>query len=233
MEVFSSVTANVGNNDGPWFKGYVAISRYNLALYALSKVTDENYPLKGVRTGEVKFLRGATYFFMKTLWRYIPWVDEENGRTVEDVTNISNRPNGTDDTYLWEHIVADLEEAVRLLPEKQEEIGRINKNAARAMAAKALLFMAYKQDARHQVVEVDKKILERALVYINEITDQEGGNVGLCEDFAENFLPEYDNATKEAIWEIQYSINDGTSSGKYKQWCRIECSFLGTLFPML
>ena len=78
------------------------------------------------------------------------------------------------------------EEAVRLLPEKQEEIGRINKNAARAMAAKALLFMAYKQDARHQVVEVDKKILERALVYINEITDQEGGNVGLCEDFAEN-----------------------------------------------
>ena len=213
MEVFSSVTANVGNNDGPWFKGYVAISRYNLALYALSKVTDENYPLKGVRTGEVKFLRGATYFFMKTLWRYIPWVDEENGRTVEDVTNISNRPNGTDDTYLWEHIVADLEEAVRLLPEKQEEIGRINKNAARAMAAKALLFMAYKQDARHQVVEVDKKILERALVYINEITDQEGGNVGLCEDFAENFLPEYDNATKEAIWEIQYSINDGTSSG--------------------
>ena len=76
MEVFSSVTANVGNNDGPWFKGYVAISRYNLALYALSKVTDENYPLKGVRTGEVKFLRGATYFFMKTLWRYIPWVDE-------------------------------------------------------------------------------------------------------------------------------------------------------------
>ena len=71
-------------------------------------------------------------------------MDEENGRTVEDVTNISNRPNGTDDTYLWEHIVADLEEAVRLLPEKQEEIGRINKNAARAMAAKALLFMAYK-----------------------------------------------------------------------------------------
>ena len=100
-----------------------------------------------------------------------------------------------------------------MLPEKKEEIGRINKNAARAMAAKALLFMAYKQDARHQVVEVDKKILERALVYINEITDQEGGNVGLCEDFAENFLPEYDNATKEAIWEIQYSINDGTSSG--------------------
>ena len=39
-----------------------------------------------------------------------------------------------------------------------------------------------------------RQILERALVYINEITDQEGGNVGLCEDFAENFLPEYDNA---------------------------------------
>ncbi|MDR1920042.1 MAG: RagB/SusD family nutrient uptake outer membrane protein [Tannerellaceae bacterium] len=212
-EVFSSLTATVGNNDGPWFAGYSAISRYNLALYALSLVTDESYPLKSVRTGEVKFLRGSTYFFMKTLWRYIPWIDEENARDQEAIYNTSNRPNGTDDSQLWENIVADLEEAVSLLPEKQDEQGRVNKNAARAMAAKALLFMAYEQDERHQVVRINKEVLERALVYINEISRQEGSVVGLCPDIAENFLPEYDNMTNEAIWEIQYSISDGTSNG--------------------
>lgn len=212
-EVFSSLTANMGNNDGPWFKGYVAISRYNLALYALSLVDEKDYPKKNVRTGEIKFLRGATYFFMKTIWRYIPWIDETNARDQQAVTNTPNRPNGTDDSQLWKNIVADLEDAVSLLPERQEEAGRVDKNAARAMAAKALLFMAYEQDERHQLVNVNKDVLKRSLEYINQLTEQEGSKVGLCEDIAENFLPEYDNKTKEALWELQYSISDGTSSG--------------------
>jgi tetratricopeptide (TPR) repeat protein len=212
-EVFSSLTANMSNNDGPWFKGYVAVSRYNLALYALSLVDEADYSLKNIRTGEVKFLRGSTYFFMKTIWRYIPWIDESNARDQDAVTNTPNRPNGADDSRLWENIVADLEDAVRLLPEESEDPGRVNKNAARAMAAKALLFMAYEQNERHQVVNINKETLEKALVYINQITDQEGQQVELCNDFANNFLPEYDNLTKEAVWEVQYSISDGTSSG--------------------
>ena len=81
------------------------------------------------------------------------------------------------------------------------------------MAAKALLFMAYEQDERHQLVNVNKDVLKRSLEYINQLTEQEGSKVGLCEDIAENFLPEYDNKTKEALWELQYSISDGTSSG--------------------
>jgi hypothetical protein len=212
-EVFSSLTPNMSNNDGPWFMGYVAISRYNLALYALSQVTDEEYPLKSTRTGEVKFLRGATYLFMKLIWRYIPWVDEETARDQDAVTNTPNRPNGADDSQLWNNILADLEEAVKLLPEEQSEAGRVDKNTARAMAAKCLLYMAYEQNERHQLVNINKEKLEKALVYINQITDQEGNKVGLCPDIAENFLPEYDNMTKEAIWEVQYSISDGTSSG--------------------
>ncbi len=213
MEIFSSVTANVSNNDGPWFKGYVAISRYNLALHALSLVDNTSYPKKDIRTGEVKFLRGSTYFFMKMLWRYIPWIDEVKGLNQDEIEKTPNRENGTDDQYLWAHIVADLEDAVKLLPESQDDAGRVNKNAARAMAAKALLFMAYEQDDRHQVKNINKDLLNRSLAYLNEITNQEGAAVDLCSDFAENFLPEYDNATKEAIWEIQYSISDGTGSG--------------------
>ncbi|MFV0328257.1 MAG: RagB/SusD family nutrient uptake outer membrane protein [Dysgonomonas sp.] len=214
MEIFTSVVPTIDRNDGVWTSGYFAISRYNTALYALSLLTDENYPLKNTRIGEVKFLRGSTYFFMKTLWRYIPWIDETTARDVEVIKTTPNKIDGADDSQLWKNIVADLEEAVRLLPEEQkDEPGRVNKNTARAMAAKALLFMAYEQDERHQVKNINKDVLQRALTYINEITDQEGNAVALCEDFADNFLPEYDNATKEAIWELQYSISDGTSNG--------------------
>ncbi|MCD8043242.1 MAG: RagB/SusD family nutrient uptake outer membrane protein [Tannerellaceae bacterium] len=213
MEVFSSVTPAIDNNDGVWYQAFVANSRYNLALYALSLVTDEEYALKQTRIGEVKFLRGANYLFMKTLWRYVPWVDEKTNLSMEEVENTPNRTNGTDDSELWANIIADLEEAVRLLPEKQSDKGRADKNAARAMLAKALLFSAYEQDDRHQVKNINKATLEKALVYLNEITAQEGTGVNLCPDFAENFLPEYDNNTPEAIWELQYSIYDNTSNG--------------------
>ncbi len=213
MEIFTPVVPTVGNNDAVWYRGYVALSRYNLALHALSLLTEENYPLKSVRTGEVKFLRGSTFFSMKTIWKHVPWIDEVKSRDADAIENTPNREDGANDRYLWEHIIADLEEAVRLLPEEQSEPGRVNKNAARAMAAKALLFMAYEQDERHQVVNINKDVLKRALVYINEITAQEGDKVDLCQDFAENFLPDFDNITKEALWEVQFSIGDGTASG--------------------
>jgi len=212
-EIFSSVTPNMDNNDGVWYTAFVANGRYNLALHALSLVDEADYPLKNTRIGEVKFLRGANYFFMKTVWRYVPLIDEIKARDSDAIQNTSNREDGTNDKYLWDFIIADLEEAVTLLPEKQDDKGRVNKNTARAMAAKALLFMAYEQDERHQMVNVNKETLNRALGYINQLTDQEGNTVDLCEDFGHNFLPEYDNATKEALWEWQFSIADGTSGG--------------------
>ena len=43
---------------------------------------------------------------------------------------------------------------------------------------------------------------------------QDGAKFDLEPDFANNFLVDYDNATKESIWEIQYSIDDGTTDGR-------------------
>jgi hypothetical protein len=81
------------------------------------------------------------------------------------------------------------------------------------MVARTLMFMAYEQDDRHQVVTINKERLTEALLYLNQITDQEGSTVDLCYDFGENFVAESDNNTKESIWEIQYSIDDGSSTG--------------------
>jgi tetratricopeptide (TPR) repeat protein len=214
MEIFTSVTSNVGNNDGPWYLGYCGVSRCNTALRLLSGVDPTAYSAKDVRIGEMRFLRGSIYFNMKLFWKYIPYIDETVEVSAQVYEGLSNRPEGITNLQLWEYILADFTAAVEKLPDVQPDLGRVNKNAAKAMAAKTLMFMAYEQDESHQVTSINKDRLQQALKYLDEITAGEGNTVALCEDFAENFLPEFDNATKESIWETQYTINDGSTDGK-------------------
>ena len=214
MEIFTAVTSNVDNNDGPWYLGYCGISRCNTAIRLLNQMDSLAYPEKNVRIGEMRFLRGFIYFNMKTFWKWIPYIDESVEVSNTAYEQISNHPADMEnDLAIWQHIYDDFKDAVDKLPEVQPDKGRVDKNAARGMLAKTLLFMAYEQDEHNQVVNINTSRLQEALNVLNEITDQEGGKVGLCSDFAENFLPEYDNATKESIYETQYSINDGTTNG--------------------
>lgn len=210
MEVFTLLTPLVGNNDGPWYRGYCGISRTNTALRQLFKQDENALPSKNQRIAEMKFLRGYIYLGMKLRWKYIPWIDETTPEDAVAVEGISNRPDSAkNDLYLWDHIIKDLEDAVKVLPEQQTEKGRPTKYAAHALAAKALLFRAYEQDDKHNVININKETLTRALAHIDQITAKEGSMFGLQADFAENFLPEFDNATKESLWEIQYSISNG------------------------
>ncbi|MDR2139013.1 MAG: RagB/SusD family nutrient uptake outer membrane protein [Tannerella sp.] len=215
MEIFTAMTPNVGNNDGPWYLGYCGISRCNTALRQLNKADPAVYPNREIRIGEMRFLRGFIYFNMKLFWKYIPYIDESVEVNAQVYEGVSNRPEGTvNDMALWENILADFTAAVEKLPDVQPDLGRVDQNAAKAMAAKTLLFMAYEQNDAHQVENINRQRLQQALQYLDEITAGEGNRVDLCSDFAENFLPEFDNATKESIWETQYSINDGSTDGK-------------------
>ncbi|ULT23040.1 hypothetical protein KUH03_27835 [Sphingobacterium sp. E70] len=98
--------------------------------------------------------------------------------TSADFEAVPNRekeqPN---DQYLWGRILADFKEAEQLLPATQPEKGRVDKNAATAMVARTLLFMAYEQNDKHAVVNINKERLSEALTYLNKLTDQEGGRL--------------------------------------------------------
>lgn len=215
MEIFTLLTPNVGNNDGPWFQGYVGISRANTALNLLETIDEAGFPERQQRIAEMKFIRGWIYLGMKLRWKYVPWIDETTPTDAAVVEGISNRPEGTvNDLALWDNIIKDFEEAAAVLNATQSDKGRPTKYAAHAFAAKALLFRAYEQNDQHQVTNVNRETLNRALQHINVITDQDGTVYDLEPDFANNFLPDYDNATKESLWEIQYSINDGTINGR-------------------
>jgi hypothetical protein len=216
MEVFSMVNPNVGNNDGVWFSGYSGISRVNTAINALNKLDEATFPLKTSRLAEMRFVRGWIYFKLKNRFRWIPYIDET--ATTEKIPTITNHPDGDDtknDLALWQKILDDFKFAADNLPETQAEKGRASKYAAEAYMAKTLLWMAYPEDAQNRVMNVDRDKLTEALKHCDEIIGS--GKYDLSADFANNFMLEYDNATPESIWELQFTIDDGTPRGNLNE----------------
>jgi hypothetical protein len=214
MEVFSLVNASVGNNDNVWYRGYQGISRANTAINAINKIEEAEYPQKTERIAEMRFLRGWIHYKMKRRWKWIPYIDET--ATPEDITQISNHPEDMmNDLPLWQKILDDFKFAAENLPPKQEEVGRANKFIADAYAAKTLMWMAYPQDDQNQVSSIDQTKLKEALVYVDDIINI--GGFSLASDFAINFMLEYDNASPESIWELQFTIDDGTPRGNLNE----------------
>lgn len=214
METFVNLTPNGWPIDYPWYVSYQVIQRCNTAIQKMQPISEEDFPVKNSRMGEMLFLRGFTHFRLKEFFKYIPYMDETITGTSADFEAVPNRDkNYPNDQYLWERILKDFKDAESYLPEVQIDKGRVNKNAATAMVARTLMFMAYEQDERHQVINVNKERLNEALIYLNKLTEQEGKALDLCSNFGENFMIESDNNTKESIWEIQYSINDNSSTG--------------------
>lgn len=214
MELFVNVNPNNWPIDYPWYVCYQIIQRCNTAIRHAQQFNEQQMPAKNSRIGEAMFIRSFVYMTLKQLFKYVPYIDEKVVGTTADFEAIPNRdikePN---DLYLWQHIVDDFKTAESLLPMVQDDKGRVDKNAATAMVAKALLFMAYEQDGNNQVVNINKARLEEALTFINKLTAQEGSKVALEPDFGNNFQPQYDNNTKESLWELQFSIKDGSSTG--------------------
>lgn len=189
-----------------WTRVYIGISRANTALKVLNSVTTEQFPMKDVRTGEVRFLRAFFMFDAKIHWKQIPYIDEN---TIEPL-KVSNVE--LSDQELWQKIVDDLTYATSVLPETQDAIGRINKFQAIAFLAKAKLYQAYEQSATdHSVTTINQQRLEEVVALCDQVIAS--GKYMLNEDFAENFLYAFEQ-NPETIFAIQRSINDGTPDGR-------------------
>jgi hypothetical protein len=191
---------------GTWIRAYSAISRINNALRALNSLTDDEFPKRTTRIGEMHFLRGHMYFLLKVLFRQIPWFDET--ATNDEILTISNTMSNDS---LWEKIAGDFQVAINDLPETQPgEPGRANKLSAEAYLAKVRLYQAYVQDDHYNVVSMDQAKLKDVIDLTNDVINS--GVYSLNPDFAYNFLDGHDNSP-ESVFAIQYSINDGTTIG--------------------
>lgn len=189
-----------------WQNLFKSISRANVALRAVNSLDEKNFPNKKVRIAELRFLRAHSYFTMKILYKNIPIFDET--ATDEDILKTSNVLKNDES---WNKIAADFQFAIDNLPISQTELGRANKTAAQAYLAKLRLYQAYEQDDNNKVVNVNKTRLQEVVTLTQAVISS--GKYALNADIADNFLPETENS-KESIFAIQFTINDGTTSGR-------------------
>ena len=209
LEIQQGVLTTNWNISDMWERLYKAVSRVNSAI-ALLNTCDDSFTMKQQRLAEMKFLRAYAHFQLKRLYKYIPFVEDENLST-EDYYTLSNRAYTNDEG--WQVIINDLMEAYNTLPAVQADKGRPTKAATAAFLAKVYLYKAYHQDDvnTNQVTSINQQDLEKVVEFTNPSLY---GNYGLEADIHNNFRPEeqYENGV-ESIWAIQYSRNDGSTYG--------------------
>jgi hypothetical protein len=189
-----------------WKNLFKSIGRANVALRAVNTASETDYPQKKVRQAELRFLRAHSYFIMKKLYKNIPIFDET--ASGDDILKVAN---DLDNDASWNKIADDFQFAIDNLPETQTELARANKHAAEAYLAKVRLYQAYKQDATHHVTSIDQALLQQVVTLTQAVISS--GKYSLSPDIANNFLPETENGP-ESVFAIQFSINDGTTSGR-------------------
>ena len=126
MEIMD-VDATNGNGDSKWYHLYTSVQSCNSALRMLEGMSDEQLKDRKVQIEEMKVLRGHFYFELSRLFNRIPYFEENYEGKISDVSNVEF----TRDQIL-EKIATTMEEAAKVLPESQPEIGRINKYIATA-----------------------------------------------------------------------------------------------------
>ncbi|MDE6553293.1 MAG: RagB/SusD family nutrient uptake outer membrane protein [Muribaculaceae bacterium] len=214
MEIWSTLTSTPGELDELWYRLYCNISRCNRALVALEDYGVEKLGEKTAaqRVGEVHFLRGHSYFKLLTMFRQIPWVDENVFRN-----NLQEKTRNDQFTYeqLWEKVINEFQMAYDALPEVVTDGGgRANKIAAASYLAKCYLTIAWGDgyEATDGVGFINKEYMQKVIDYTDIVARSQ---YGYLEDFGDIFLPEYKNS-KESIFAVQTSqyTEDNTRFGR-------------------
>ena len=211
METFQ-LQSNNGNLDGKWFNLYSLISRCNSALRVLKAADPNEYKDRDMRIAEIKVIRAHHYFELVRLFNKVPYIDED--LKVSEYVDVPN-----DQFTRKEHlarIAADLLDAADQLPDRQTEVGRINRNIALAYAAKVKLYEAYEQDEEtHAVTNVNKALLREVVKLIDQVKGYD-----LLTDFQQLDMIDYENGS-ESVFAVQYSMNDGSSDGGRINWSNL------------
>ena len=116
-----------------WRALYFAIYRVNSTIITLNNSSD--FAQKDLRIAEMKVLRAHFYFELMKNFGSFAYIDENT-----PVENVASIENSFDSAFLWGKIEDDLNAAIAVLPETQEDLGRVNKLVAYAFLAKAKLF---------------------------------------------------------------------------------------------
>ena len=213
MEIWSTMTSTPGEFDELWYRLYCAISRCNRALVSIADYGEEKLGAETTRQrdAEVRFLRAHFYFKLVTMFRQVPWIDEEVYKN-----NAQEQTRNDEFTYeqLFQKIIDDFKVAYDVLPAEQADGGRVNKIAAASYLAKCYLTLAWGDgyEATNGVSHINQDYMKKVVEYTDVVKSSQ---YGYLEDFGDIFLPEYKNS-KESIFAVQCSDykDDNTTFGR-------------------
>ena len=215
FDIWTTLTPTTpGEMDELWYRLYCAISRCNRALISLNEYGNSTLGEETTRqrVAEVKFLRGHFYYKLLTVFRQVPWIDEDvyKNNTYEEVRN-----DALSYEELFQKVIDDFQEAYDVLPAKGPgEDGRANKIAAAAYLAKCYLNLAWGDgyEATTGVAHINNEYMQKVVDYTEDVVNSQ---YGYMEDFGDIFLPEYKNS-KESVFAVQTSDyeDDNTTYGR-------------------
>ena len=193
-------------NQPIWDNYYGLVEPANILIQNIPQYYNQSSPTYNTRLGEAHFLRAYAYFEL---------VKQFGGVPLKLVPSTSAETyftrNSTEEIYT--QVISDFGEAYRLLPDKGESIGRINKYAAAHFLAKAHLFRASElySDWNSNYIASD---LDAVIQYGSEVVDAHP----LCNDYVELWDYEQPNGANEKVSEVilaaQFS-NDESTWGRY------------------
>lgn len=206
MEIWSTLTSTPGELDELWYRLYCNISRCNRALIALEENGVEvlGEETAAQRVGEVHFLRGHNYFKLVTMFRQVPWIDEE---VLQNNSQEKTPNNEYSYEELFGKVIHEFELAYNALPDVTEDGGgRANRIAAAAYLAKCYLTLAWGDgyEKTDGVNFINQEYMKKVEQYTKVVKDS---RFGYLEDFGDIFLPEYKNS-KESVFAVQTSQYD-------------------------
>ena len=187
FEQYQILTTNA-SVEWKWVLNTRAIKRINNALNLINSVENISASLKNKRLGEMKFLRAFFYFEQRKIFRMVPYIDD-----IIEATE--NNPKVKNNVEILSFIKDDLLQAIDLLPDIQDKVGRVNKWAAKAMLAKVYMFEGQFGEA----VPLLKDIIDNGV-------NSRGVKYQLLTNYSDNFDIGNEN-NSETIFSIQHSTD--------------------------
>ena len=190
-------STNISRTDGVWTSLYQAVRNANLVIKNAPNSSSATSDEINKYVAEARFLRAFCYYQMVRNWGALPLRTEDN-MMDSDVARSSE-----DDVY--ELILGDLQYAESNLPIDQDEAGRANQYAAKAMLAHVYLQMENWSEARSKTLE----IINSGKYSLIEVETSD--------DFYNIFGPDITTSSEE-IFYLKYNYDSPSYTARYRHY---------------
>lgn len=195
-----------GVNQPIWDNYYGLVEPANILIQNIPLYYSQSSATYNTRLGEAYFLRAYAYFELVKQFGGVPL-------KLKPSTGVETYFTRNSAEEVYARVIADLDEAYKLLPAVGSSVGRINKYAAAHFLAKAHLFRSSElySDWNGKYISAD---LDAVIQYGSEVVAAHP----LCNDYVELWDYKQPNGANEKVSEVVLSAqfsNDESTWGRY------------------